>query len=234
MSGDCAGQSRSWTLCSFIQVLLALAVWHRALSRWKIQCWARRRLKRAWGDGNMSCSKIWQFIVPSQTVSCPTPPALMHPQTIMLPPLSFTVATVEVGTYSSPRPLRTFGGFKNSWKLNSSDDRIFAQFACVNDFFLAIHELKPWFRSNPWALLVVHSYIVLMKTSTYTISSYFVLFPCPWHGWSCCGRIREHIPFATRHDRICHVLVWNITEWQDMSEYSYFKSSAALCYIITI
>jgi len=138
MFGDCAGQSRSWTPCSFIQVLLALAVWHRALSCWKIQCWTGRWLKRARADGSMWCSKIWQyvgeFIVPLQTVSCPTPPALMHPQTIMLPPPRFPVASVQAGTCSFPRLLRTLtcGRVGYSWKLDSSDHRIFAQCTCVH------------------------------------------------------------------------------------------------------
>ena len=83
-----------------------LAVWQRALSSCKIQCWACWRVRRAWADGSVSCSKIWQyfneFIVPSQTVRCPTPLALMHPRTIMLPPPCFIVATVQAGKYSSP------------------------------------------------------------------------------------------------------------------------------------
>jgi len=130
--GNYAGHSRSWTPCSFIQVLLALTVWHGTLSRWKIQIWVRRRLKRARADGRMWCSKIWQylgeFIIPSQTVNCSRTPILMHPQTNMLPPPWFTVATVQAGTYSFPRLLPTRLGY--SWKLDSSDHRIFAQWLC--------------------------------------------------------------------------------------------------------
>ena len=80
----------------------------------KFQCWARWRLKRARADGSMWCSKNWhflgEFIVPSQTISCPTPPSLMHPHSIVLPPPRFKVATVQAGTYFSSRLLRTIAG----------------------------------------------------------------------------------------------------------------------------
>jgi len=103
------------------------------------------------------------------TVSCPTPTALMHPQTIMLPSPCFTVATVLEGTYSSPRFLQTlkFARVGFSWKLDSFYHIIFAEGACIHwrcssshrnlallcfsfinsYFFLAIHDLKPCFKS---------------------------------------------------------------------------------------
>ena len=123
VSGDCAGQPRSWTPCSFIQVLLALAVWHWVLFCWKIQCWACRRLKRAWAHGSMWCSKLWQWL------------AVKHLEPSCIPkPLCFLlyVSQLQQSKRVHFLPHVSFAQVGFSWKLDSSDHRIFAWHARVH------------------------------------------------------------------------------------------------------
>ena len=127
-----------WRLCRLIQKLDSILV-HPSLASSGSVTWSIVR-----PVGRSNAQHVWQhldeFIIPSRTVSCPKPPALMHPQTIMLPPPCFTVAAVQAGTYSSPRILRTltFARVGYSSKLDWSDHIIFAQCVCVH-----------WWRSSP-------------------------------------------------------------------------------------
>jgi len=103
-----------WRLCRPIQKLDSMVVHLGLISSGSVtgkivlfKDWmlSTSAVERAQVVGSMWCCKLWQylgeFIVPSQTVTCPTFPALIDPQTILLPPPCFTVTTVQAGTYSS-------------------------------------------------------------------------------------------------------------------------------------
>ena len=83
----------------------------------------------------------------------------MHPQTIMLRPPYFTVTTVQAGTQSSARLLRTltFARTGYSWKLDSSNHRIFAQcallcFSVISSFFQKSPTNSSGCTLDPWLL----------------------------------------------------------------------------------
>ncbi len=100
-SGDMLGQSITFTLSFFSQAVVVLEVCLGSLSCWNTAL--RPSLRR---EGIMLCFSISQymlvFMVPSMNCSSPVPAALMHPQTMTLPPPCLTVGKTYLSLYSSP------------------------------------------------------------------------------------------------------------------------------------
>ncbi len=100
-SGVMVGQSITFTLSFFSQAVVVLEVCLGSLSCWNTAL--RPSLRR---EGIMLCFSISQymlvFMVPLMNCSSPVPAALMHPQTMTLPPPCLTVGKTYLSLYSSP------------------------------------------------------------------------------------------------------------------------------------
>ena len=144
-SGDLEGHGKTLTLEFCRKVIVARAVWGRALSCWNIcLCWSI--IGRRWGRNTWSMYR-WAVRFPWMITKCDFWLYEMAPQTITLPPPNLSTCRIQLGSKRSWRRLytRCLPSWRSKRKRDSSENQM--RLHCCKPHILTLrHHLSRWRR----------------------------------------------------------------------------------------